>query len=274
MHVAVGGWMGQFNTAGLDPIFWLHHANIDRLWSVWRGRSMQNLNPAEPQWLTALAFEFHDASGSIVSLTTDRVVDTAIAPLFYKYEDESDPLGPSPAPSALRRLEMADQVIPEMVGASVEPVILKGEPASARLAVSPPTGPAGAPRAFGAPPPQIYLNIENITGSGKPVSHSVYLNLPPGSDPNSHPELFAGVVPMFGVAEASRSDENHSGSGLHYSLEVGDVVRALEANAQWDPNNVRVTFVPKHGAGSATAFRAGVPEPGPIQVGRVSLYYV
>ena len=29
------GWMGSFFTAGLDPIFWCHHANIDRLWEVW-----------------------------------------------------------------------------------------------------------------------------------------------------------------------------------------------------------------------------------------------
>ena len=29
------GWMGSFFTAGLDPIFWLHHANLDRLWQVW-----------------------------------------------------------------------------------------------------------------------------------------------------------------------------------------------------------------------------------------------
>ena len=29
------GWMGSLYQAALDPIFWLHHANIDRLWEVW-----------------------------------------------------------------------------------------------------------------------------------------------------------------------------------------------------------------------------------------------
>jgi tyrosinase len=28
IHSDIGGWMGYFNTAGLDPIFWLHHCNI------------------------------------------------------------------------------------------------------------------------------------------------------------------------------------------------------------------------------------------------------
>jgi tyrosinase len=35
VHVAVGGWMSSFDTAARDPIFWLHHANIDRLWEAW-----------------------------------------------------------------------------------------------------------------------------------------------------------------------------------------------------------------------------------------------
>lgn len=35
VHLGVGGGMSGFNTAGLDPIFWLHHCNIDRLWNRW-----------------------------------------------------------------------------------------------------------------------------------------------------------------------------------------------------------------------------------------------
>ena len=36
VHVWVGGTMGAIPTAPADPIFWMHHANIDRLWSVWQ----------------------------------------------------------------------------------------------------------------------------------------------------------------------------------------------------------------------------------------------
>jgi tyrosinase-like protein len=31
VHVQIGGWMSDPDTAAQDPIFWLHHANIDRL---------------------------------------------------------------------------------------------------------------------------------------------------------------------------------------------------------------------------------------------------
>ena len=36
VHVWVGGTMSAIPTAPADPIFWMHHANIDRLWAVWQ----------------------------------------------------------------------------------------------------------------------------------------------------------------------------------------------------------------------------------------------
>ncbi|HEX5741848.1 MAG TPA: tyrosinase family protein [Pilimelia sp.] len=37
VHVWVGGHMAQTDSPN-DPVFWLHHANIDRLWSQWQTR--------------------------------------------------------------------------------------------------------------------------------------------------------------------------------------------------------------------------------------------
>ena len=36
VHVWVGGSMGSVPTAPADPIFWMHHCNIDRLWWQWQ----------------------------------------------------------------------------------------------------------------------------------------------------------------------------------------------------------------------------------------------
>ena len=36
IHMWVGGTMGVIATAPADPIFWMHHANIDRLWWQWQ----------------------------------------------------------------------------------------------------------------------------------------------------------------------------------------------------------------------------------------------
>jgi tyrosinase len=45
VHVWVGGNMGSIPTAPSDPIFWMHHANIDRLWWQWQ-QTHPNLNPS------------------------------------------------------------------------------------------------------------------------------------------------------------------------------------------------------------------------------------
>jgi tyrosinase len=286
MHVAVGPWMGNsFTTAALDPIFWLHHGNIDRLWSVWLGRNpTTHLNPPDDQWKTppAPGFEFHDANGNVVSLTPQQVVDSTASPLNYQYEDQSDPLAGTPDARVPRRapvLGLQAEPMSEMVGATERPFALAGQSTTAQVRVSRPSGPAllgmQSPDEL---PDRVYLNIENITGVHPKTSYAVYVNLPSGANPEQHQELFAGLLPMFGVTEASRTQGDHSGSGLHYSLDITDVVRGLRARNAWDPNTMRVTFVPEHPARAPQAQPQGglgiaAPEPEGVQVGRVSLYY-
>ena len=45
VHRYVGGTMGNM-TSPNDPVFWLHHCNIDRLWAQWRGQ-----HPTEAAYL-------------------------------------------------------------------------------------------------------------------------------------------------------------------------------------------------------------------------------
>src|SRR6266545_1432235 len=79
-----GGLMTDPRCAALDPIFWLHHANIDRLWNNWltlNGR----VNPADTAWLTQ-TFTFADETGAQVSMSVEQVVDSANQ-LQYIYDD-------------------------------------------------------------------------------------------------------------------------------------------------------------------------------------------
>jgi len=36
VHNWVGGTMGDITVSPADPLFWMHHAEIDRIWSVWQ----------------------------------------------------------------------------------------------------------------------------------------------------------------------------------------------------------------------------------------------
>ena len=45
VHVDVGGDMGFFDSAGKDPVFYAHHANVDKMWSDWNKASSIHTNP-------------------------------------------------------------------------------------------------------------------------------------------------------------------------------------------------------------------------------------
>lgn len=265
MHVAVNGWMGMFETAALDPLFWLHHANIDRLWSVWLALNAAHTNPAENQWLTGVAFEFNDGRGTVVSHTSSEVVNSEAQLLDYTYDDLTDPRTGGLEAVPVRRRPMVKRA-GEMVGATETPVVLQGRQADTALPVRPPAGPGAGLES--AAPQRFVLNVENVTGSGKPTSYRVYLNLPEGATAEGHPERYVGLLPMFGVSTASRAGARSTGSGLRYTFDITEVVRTLRDAGDWDPNALRVSFVPEPEIANLESV-ASVP---PIQVGRVSLF--
>lgn len=53
VHVWTGGHMGSVPWSGFDPIFWAHHAMVDRLWRLWQIRHGTPGPPAEI-WSQAL----------------------------------------------------------------------------------------------------------------------------------------------------------------------------------------------------------------------------
>lgn len=98
IHIQIGGirgghcakgLMSDVNCAAADPIFWLHHANIDRLWVYWLtlGDQRKNprgiTNPKDQEWLKQ-AFPFYDENGKQVQLTCAEVSDT-FSKLGYIY---------------------------------------------------------------------------------------------------------------------------------------------------------------------------------------------
>ena len=85
-HGAVGGHMGSVSTAALDPIFYLHHCNIDRCWRQWQ---LANLNTADPSPLPSwwnTSWTFFDETGTQVAMTGQQAEHTTN--LGYVYDDE------------------------------------------------------------------------------------------------------------------------------------------------------------------------------------------
>jgi N-acetylneuraminic acid mutarotase len=80
-HFALGGDMAEFSTVGGDPMFYLHHANIDRLWESWN--RLGNKNPTDPKYLDR-KFAYGDRSGKRVDLPVSASDRTAM--LGYEYD--------------------------------------------------------------------------------------------------------------------------------------------------------------------------------------------
>lgn len=91
IHGGIGGWMGSVPTAAFDPVFWVHHANIDRLFNVWLGKRRfwsRTMPKSEVQaWLAKSEYTFYDASGQPESKSREFFLDQKN--LGYVYD--SDP---------------------------------------------------------------------------------------------------------------------------------------------------------------------------------------
>jgi tyrosinase len=84
VHVSVGGWMAVVPQAAQDPIYWLHHANIDRLWTLWLARGGGRTDPTTTSWLNR-RFSFFNEGGTQVSMSAKQTLQSC-QDLGYVYE--------------------------------------------------------------------------------------------------------------------------------------------------------------------------------------------
>ncbi|GJM32106.1 MAG: hypothetical protein DHS20C18_11070 [Saprospiraceae bacterium] len=98
IHGFIGRDMNDPVTAGRDPIFYCHHANVDRIWALWNEKG--NPNPNTSNWLNvSFNKHFSDEQGhAITGTTTSDMVSTY--PLGYRYDDQKE----KPDPTAFNRI--------------------------------------------------------------------------------------------------------------------------------------------------------------------------
>lgn len=114
VHDIIGGWMTTMQSP-VDPIFWLHHANIDRLWVAWvaaRGGRTMPL-PTSAYWSGRFTYS------SIMSIARLSTYETRNS-FGYFYQNETMP-GRLPALAAAPGVAAA-QALPEAGPAAPPPV--------------------------------------------------------------------------------------------------------------------------------------------------------
>jgi tyrosinase len=278
------GLMSAPEIAALDPIFWLHHANIDRLWEVWLQRPGNHKNPTQTAWLDgplgSRVFIMPAPDGTRNQFTARQMLDTTSPGLDYVYEDVSDPLaGQERVAMRMRTLGMAmapptEVGMPtepevELLGANAQPVQLGGPGAETSVRmdhrvtrkVMESFSQAGVAAGARREPDRVFLNLENIKGSNDAAIFDVYVGLAPGDTSADHPDNFAGVVSLFGLREATNVAAAHGGNGMTKVIEITEVIDRLHLSGSLDVSQLPVRFVPVQGLGRGT-----------IEIGRVSIY--
>ena len=278
------GLMSDPDTAGLDPIFWLHHANIDRLWQVWLQNPPTHVDPADLNWIQGPSsigernFSIPMPGDNTWNYTPGDMSD--VEKLGYTYDDLSPAVAaPEPAQRLLRLGASAavvnmvqGAVVPsgnnvELVGANREPLRITGS--EARTSIQLDSGmrrkvSASLARAAaeGAAPDRVFLNLENVRGLVDSTAFRVYIDLPEGANPADHSERRAGSVALFGVRKASLPQGEHAGQGLTFVLDITDIVDALHLNNALDVETLGVRIVPVK----------PVHENAQVSIGRVSVF--
>ncbi|HWL37018.1 MAG TPA: tyrosinase family protein [Frankiaceae bacterium] len=269
----VGGWMVDPNCAAEDPIFWLHHSNIDRLWSVWNDAG--GANPDRVKAWTGYVFHFWDENGDPQTMTPGDV--SSLSQLDYVYEPTAAEEGARMAAPTGRAAGGSGDAVdpgaarrnaPRLVAASENEVELTG----GRTDVTVPVGGGGNDRLRAVADPadasaqHVYLNVEGLTAEHTPgTSWEVHLNLPADA-PGGGGDRLVGLVSFFGFRRQLDADSHGLGPMVH-TFDITDLVSGLRDRGEWDELAATVSFVPVGGDDVAE----GGAVHGRPRVGRVSI---
>ncbi|SHN83612.1 polyphenol oxidase [Geodermatophilus obscurus] len=233
------GLMGSTTTAARDPVFWLHHANIDRLWEVWRGLpgSIELTDPGGAprllvvQWRSA-TFAF-GAAGSPATYTMDDVEDTRA--LDYVYESATLPDDLAAAVEERRGAvragrEMAvDDTEPTWLPVAATFGLTSGEERDVPLE-------RGARLLPDASPAGLLVELAGVSAMAPHQAYAVEVRATP--DAQAHR---AGRFSTFGLAGTPETEERS------YVVDLSSVLPDLLAEG-WSGGRLSVRVVPDEGA--------------------------
>ena len=260
VHVNVGGWMGNVPAAAGDPIFYVHHCQVDRLYASWEAESGVSYNwgtsatqPSEKDWTTEKAF-FADEKGNLVEIELGGAVSTA--KLGYIYDNLAKPPAgpllsqlPAAATAARPFAKLAAMRTGNVrIGAGGTTMTL--DQGAAALTAAPTPGAAA-----GGAETLVLSGIKLLRRPPAPLQ--VFVNLPAGTAPQLNSPYYVGVLNLFnfdlgtGAPMAHGADHTPAGGG-EAKFDVGAILSAQRAKGLWDGNGITVT-VTTLGADNAAA---------------------
>jgi tyrosinase len=290
VHLMVGGrnkkeqsgLMAITETAALDPIFFLHHSNIDRMWDAWNVTG-GNKNPSDPNWLVGATANGNsqfamplDSNGTSWYYTPADVQTTTVNYIgtnySYTYDNLSltsyDNVNPGSASGNVsqrleklgvtnlsNKIKMTNKPNNELVGANSGSLSLNDTGAKTTVHLDKTAWKSVKNSLLKASvssiPDQVYLQLEGVKGGGSSNFLSVYVN-----------QTFVNSVSLFGLLGASMKNTPHGGAGLSYKFNITSIIDDLHLESVIDINSLDVQIKTKD----------PIPDGAEITVDRVSIY--
>ncbi|MDE1148080.1 MAG: tyrosinase family protein [Azospirillaceae bacterium] len=240
VHGTIGGNMGNYMSP-LDPIFWLHHCNVDRLWAVWR--SMGRADETNSYWRDfTFPSNFYLPNGTPISPVVKNQLSTEA--LGYVYDNGRTP---NLAAEAVAALAASPTAAVPAGGNPLEGAVLADSASFTAAIGKPETAPvkraSTANLLAAAPPssanPRYYVILDKVV---PPTDPSVGLRLfidTPGANAETPVEDkgYVGSVAFFGTHDAGHG-------GPHTVTFVLDVTEKAEALNLKDGRENAITLVP------------------------------
>lgn len=235
VHNCVAGLMEDM-LSPIDPLFFLHHANIDRLWDVWT-RKQQKLNlPTQPAgadlqaWTSEPFLFFHDDQGKPLQATAGDFA--TIGSFDYAYEKGS---GES----------VVDKASPQPNAAPAQS--FPGGLSSHALAL-------GSPALSSVPVPAALLQAAAVAAEGPTVFARVTIQTPPAAhgysfnvyvNPsentaglNADSPSYAGTIEFFGLHQHNEP--------MSFTVPLSDTLKTLAAENRLKPDEpLRIVVIPE-----------------------------
>ena len=276
VHVMIGGigptssWMSDPAYAALDPIFWLHHCNIDRFWAAWMS-DPANVQETGFPWKNGpfpRQFVMPDPSGNrVIFVPGDTLPGGVLAPT---YDDLYIGTGITRRPAVTAGGSVLATVptgsggsgsgggggsTSSLVGANDKSLTILSTPTTTQVTIDAGAAPSVLATTSRTQPARYYLNLEGVRGDAPSAVLSVSIK-PVGSKQPPHVE----TVTLFGLARATSTAGRHAGNGLSFAIEITEGVLSLQASGSLTPASLGVEISQPQGMAT------------PITVDRVSIY--
>lgn len=260
VHGEVGGWMAFIDTAAQDPIFYVHHSNVDRLWDLWLAQGGGRSDPVTDATWTGKTYTFFDEHGKPVKMSACEILRAA-EELHYVYEGEP----PQVLEFCKRRppfpwWQFERETLVQLPGPPVE---LRGQPVSVPIELKEIQQKVRA--VLESKKDTLLLDLDGVETERPPgVGWAVYAGLPQGAEGGVDSPYYIGTLSLFG--SGIRSEKHHEFKPAHFVFSLN---QAIETAVRANEERVAITFVPMGAIVDGKPTRPEVKSP--VRIGKISL---